>query len=175
MLGIESGRKTAGDCRLIHFCKEGNFYRAYEYSAWLAVRYAGELNVTRRYSKAANGDIVMVGFPLSSLQKFTPEGVTPVFSDDGQLMTMTIPAERFKEDETLEKMQEEFQNWKHSVEASNKNGQGEGGGKPTSQQVKSSCLTDIMHKIITFPIEQKSPMECMGFLAEIKKEISAII
>ena len=175
MLEIESGRRTLDEHRVIHFCKEGNFYRAYEFSAWLAFRFAGELNVTRRYSKAANGDIMMVGFPLASLPKFTPEGVTPVFSEDGQLMTMTIPAYSFKEDETLEKLKEEFKNWKHSVEASNKKGHESGGGKPTQQQVKSSCLTEIMHKIISYPIEQRSPLECMGFLADMKKEISGII
>jgi len=54
MLEMESGRKTLDEHRVIHFCKEGNFYRAYEFSAWLAFRFAGELNVTRRYSKAAS-------------------------------------------------------------------------------------------------------------------------
>ena len=175
MLEIESRRNTADDHRVIHFCKEGNFYRAYEFSAWLEVRFSGDLNVTRRYSKTANGEIVMVGFPPGSLQKFTPEGVTPVFSEDGNMMTMTIPAGRFREDETVEKMREEFRNWKHSVEASNKNGHGEGGGKATAQQEKTSCLTAIMHKVIMYPIEHKSPIECMGFLADIKKQLTEII
>lgn len=175
MLDIESRRNTADEHRVMHFCKEGNFYRAYEFSAWLAFRFAGNLNVTRRYSRTANGEIVMVGFPPGSLQKFTPEGVTPVFSEDGQLMTMTIPAERFNEDETPERMQEEFLNWKHSVEASNKNSQGEAGGKPAAQNGKASSLTTIMHKVIMYPIEQKSPMECVFFLAELKKELGEII
>ena len=175
MLEIESGRRTLDEHRVIHFCKEGNFYRAYEFSAWLAFRFAGELNVTRRYSKAANGDIMMVGFPLASLPKFTPEGVTPVFSEDGQLMTMTIPAYSFKEDETLEKLKEEFKNWKHSVEASNKKGHESGGGKPSLPEGKPQRLTSIMHKMLAYPIEQSSPMECMSFLAEMKKEISELI
>jgi len=39
MLEIESGRRTLDEHRVIHFCKEGNFYRAYEFSAKLCVRY----------------------------------------------------------------------------------------------------------------------------------------
>lgn len=35
MLEMESGRRTLDEHRVIHFCKEGNFYRAYEFSAWL--------------------------------------------------------------------------------------------------------------------------------------------
>ena len=117
----------------------------------------------------------MVGFPLASLPKFTPKGVAPVFSEDGQLMRMVIPAESFKEDETLEKLKEEFRNWKHSVEASNKKGQESGGGKPTQQEGKPQRLTDIMHKMLAYPIEHKSPIECMGFLAEMKQKIAELI
>ena len=36
-------------------------------------------------------------------------------------------------------------------------------------------LTDVMHRIMAYPIEQRSPMDCMAFLAEIKQQISEII
>ena len=35
----ESQRGTAESCTVIHLFQEGTFYRAYEWSAWLCVRY----------------------------------------------------------------------------------------------------------------------------------------
>lgn len=177
MLAIESSRRTADDHRVIHFSMEGTFYRAYEWSAWLAVRFIGELKVTKRFSKAVNGEIVFVGFPVGSVQKFTPEGIMPMIFEDGKLLTMVIPAERFGQDETVEKLKEEFLSWKNGVEDTPKKSQQDGGGVKSSplQEGKPSRLTDIVHKILAYPIEQKSPMECMSFLAEIKKKIAEFV
>ena len=60
-------------CVLVHLFREGTFYRAYEWSAWLCVRYFTELKVTHRLLKGGE-DIIFVGFPLTSLDRYTPQG-----------------------------------------------------------------------------------------------------
>ncbi len=51
ILEIERKRIDTGDFATIHLFVEGSFYRAYEWSAWLCVRYCAELKVTHRLLK----------------------------------------------------------------------------------------------------------------------------
>lgn len=39
ILEIELRRHSVDECRVINLFQEGTFYRAYEWSAWLCVRY----------------------------------------------------------------------------------------------------------------------------------------
>ena len=39
IIKLESERKSADTYGRIHFIKEGNFYRAHDWSAWLATRF----------------------------------------------------------------------------------------------------------------------------------------
>ena len=46
ILEMEKERGSLEQCAVIHLFREGTFYRAYEWSAWLCVRYFTELKVT---------------------------------------------------------------------------------------------------------------------------------
>lgn len=77
--------------------------------------------------------------------------------------------------EELEKLHVDYDNWKQSVpftETSKKEIDAENG---QNRAMKPARLTDILHEVLAYPIEQKSPLECMVFLAEIKKRITEII
>lgn len=93
ILETERLRADMAQCLRINLFKEGTFYRAYEWSAWLCVRYVQEFKTTRR------------------LMKNTDE----------------------------------------------------------------LRLTDIMHDILSYPIESRTPMESMSFLSELKTRLSKII
>ena len=67
ILEKESERHTVEQGRVMHFFKEGGFYRAYQWSAWLCKRFFTEMKVTHRLMKS-NDDIVFVGFPVTSLR-----------------------------------------------------------------------------------------------------------
>lgn len=43
------------------------------------------------------------------------------------------------------------------------------------QNVSPSSMTSVFQKILSYPIESKSPIESMLFLAEIKKDLSSLI
>lgn len=66
ILSTEQERGSLEQCAVIHLFREGTFYRAYEWSAWLCQRYFIELKVTHRLLKGGE-DIIFVGFPLTSL------------------------------------------------------------------------------------------------------------
>ena len=46
-----SRRSTVEQCRMIRLYAEGTFYRAYEWSAWLCVRYIQDFKATKRKFK----------------------------------------------------------------------------------------------------------------------------
>jgi len=174
ILETESRHETLEQCRVIHLFQEGTFYRAYEWSAWLCVRYIHEFKANKRQFKNENANMVFVGFPVTSLQKFTPENVEVRHNAEGGML-VTLPETVFAPETTGRSLHEEFENWKQSVpltENSKKEMESEkrsGGGSHPFR------ITDIMHQILSYPIEQKSPLECMSFLAEIKKGIAEIV
>ena len=67
ILENEGMRPGNGDAASVFLHKEGTFYRAYEWSAWLCVRYVQEFKPTRRLMKNSGESMVFVGFPLSFL------------------------------------------------------------------------------------------------------------
>lgn len=76
ILQKERERATIEQCAVIHLFQEGTFYRAYEWSAWLCHRYVKEFKPTHRLLKDSDDSIVFVGFPLTSLERYTPEGAS---------------------------------------------------------------------------------------------------
>ena len=47
ILSTEQERGSLEQCAVIHLFREGTFYRAYEWSAWLCCRYINEFKPTR--------------------------------------------------------------------------------------------------------------------------------
>ena len=173
ILSTERERSSLEQCALIHLFREGTFYRAYEWSAWLCVRYFTELKVTHRLLKGGE-DIIFVGFPLTSLDRYTPEGAVVLPSGDKSL-EMTLPADAFAPDIDMESLWKGFGDWKQCqplTEASKKKVAEE---KTLAERNAHPHLTDIMLRILAYPIEQHSPMECMQFLAETKQQISQLL
>jgi len=173
ILATEQERTSLEQCAVIHLFREGTFYRAYEWSAWLCLRYFTELKVTHRLLKGGE-DIVFVGFPLTSLDRYTPQGATVLPSGEKSI-EMTLPAQAFAPDTDAETLQSGFEDWKQSqpmTEASKKKVEEE---RVRTERNAHPRLTDIMLRILAYPIEQHSPMECMAFLGDVKQQISEII
>ena len=54
----------------IYFYREGVFYKAYEQSAYLFVKYVRPFQVKKRHVKSVKQDVVFVGFPTNSLPNY---------------------------------------------------------------------------------------------------------
>lgn len=179
ILEMESKRDGEEGFRVVRLFAEGNFYRAYEWSAFLACRYINPFNASRRADKDG-GSHVMIGFPLGSLSKFTPDGATVVENEDNSV-DMSLPVSLLPEGLDVEAMKKEFENWKGSVplkESEKKPSLAaelRAAGSPEASSPSPMRMMDVMRLVLSFPVERKSPMECMAFLAEIKQHLAKIL
>ncbi len=64
----EKQRTNLFECRIAKLYRVGSFMRAYNWSAWLFVKYRGNLKVSNRRVKAVDESVAMVGFPPSSIE-----------------------------------------------------------------------------------------------------------
>lgn len=149
---LQIDKETA--VRAMAFFADGTFYAAYERSAFLATHLLPPLKVTCRYRKAVDQTVAQVGFPAASLPKFA--GDLPLEQREGML-TLQLPADAtFSEDE--------FEAWKQALPIA-KEGDGP---KPLAKS-----QTAILESIRTYPLESRTPMETMLFVADLKKRLQS--
>ena len=179
ILEKERNRESSGDFNSIVFIQEGSFYRAYEWSAWLCCRDINPFKVTRRTDKSeltADGTVVFVGFPFTSVSKYIPE-TWEVKAIGEKCLSVVLPPEVFDPEKLESSLVDDFAHWKQSVpmaaakKGSLKNdlkagGIGDGG---------FHRMSEVLSQIMSYPIEQKSPMECMSFVADLKQQIAAML
>ncbi len=175
ILEVEKQRVTEEQCRTVYLFQEGTFYRAYEWSAWLCVRYIQQFKPTKRMFKNENASIVFVGFPVTSLEKYTVSGAEVAVAED-KSVCLVLPETMIPAPMDSQELAVEYEHWKQSVpltENSKKELEvAERGVAATGRPVR---LTEVLQKILAYPIEQRSPMESMAFLADMKQEIAEII
>ncbi len=171
---FEGSRHTNGvPPVLIRWVAEGTFYRAYEWSAWLACRYVSQFNARRKNLKGFE-PYAFVGFPVSSLEKYTAEAAELVKSENGGVVDMLLPSSTLDQNVPMEEYTEQFNNWKQSL-AFVEGGKAQSISKDLRDSLTTSepmRISSILQQVLSFPIEQKSPMESMAFLAEIKQKIA---
>lgn len=137
----------------IQFYSEGIFYKAYQQSAWLACLLLNRFTVKKKFIKKAGQDVISIGFPKTSLSKWAAGRRIDV-SDDKAVI-------HINESEYESIQDKNFKKWKDSI--SNERG-------TTGSNTASS--DHIIEKIRSFPVESKTPIECMTFVAGLKQELS---
>lgn len=173
ILDVEKRRTTPESHRKLYLWADGTFFRAYEWSAWLCVRYIKQFKVTKRMVKSVGADMLFVGFPQTSLDKFLPQNTERIDNDD-KSVTLTLPPDLVCADEgsTLEN---DFQNWRTAVPlVEGKNTDSQGAASVPSLSSPMS-MTGIFKEVLNFPIEQKSPIDSMLFLADVKRRLSSLL
>lgn len=176
ILDLEKKRTNADEMRSIYLWPDGTFYRAYEWSAWLCVRYIRQFKVTRRMFKALKTDMLFIGFPQTSLDKFKPE--TAVVNElPSKCVVLMLPDVMVAPDSgsTLEA---DFQNWRTTIpltEGKETKLSAEQQSLPARANSGSVSMTGIMKQILEFPVESHSPIDCMLFLVDVKKHISSLL
>ena len=179
IIGIESARKEPEQWNVVHFLKEGEFYRAHDWSAWLMSAFPiGEalnkpLHITAKRLKDGYVD-AWVGFPATSISKYIPNDGSVEFNPitDVQIdVKVELPAEIGDVSfENLNTMKEE---WKASLPLSEKKQRHE---DRNMQEVVPRILrlSEIANLIISFPLESKSPIDAWEFLRQLRKQVAAI-
>lgn len=185
ILDIEKQRTEKEEWNVIHLFKEGGFYRAYEWSAWLIVTMAyndeireqtGDrkpLNVTHKRSRNSDETFLFVGFPLKSADKFIPQRTSFDSVSDTQL-AITIEL-RWEDDLSYDALNEAFLKWKEEQPIQEPKQRRD--ESPASEVMirQKSTLTGIMSEILAWPLEQKTLMENTAYLSSIKQRLAGLI
>ncbi len=163
---------------VIHLYQEGTFYRAYNWSAWLCHRFIQQFKVTHKNLKGIEDSVLFVGFPLTSLEKYF--GDYPRQEVGEKAIDVLLPTNMVPEDMVIEMMSTDYEVWKSSIPLTISNAkQKENAHEVTdgkmSFQKSPNTLTSIMQQILAFPLEQKTPIECMLFVAEAKQNLARLI
>lgn len=176
---IEEAR-TSENLSVVHLFHEGNFYRAYDWSAWLMSSFPiGEsknkpLQVSAKQSK--DGYITAwVGFPVSSLNKFIPEEEIQLFNPIGDKqidVTFNLSEEWMNAD--VEKIREAINEWKRTLPLSDNKKQKREGQEMAEMAPRVTRITDVLSCILSFPLESKSPMDAWEFLRQLRRQVAAI-
>lgn len=178
IIETESKEHSDGHREILHLHREGSFYRAYEWSAFLACRYLHEFKVNKRMFKGVEQPVAFIGFPETSINKWMPEGAEQT-SVDEKYLKVRLPELLFGGD-TPEVLDSAFAEWKDAVPLSDTQSKGEKKSKPLSadgivNDDGGLTLTSVMQRILAYPIESKSPLESMAFLADVKRQLAAMI
>ena len=178
MIDYERQLVQTGRTREVHLHKEGTFLRAYDWSAWLCCRYLHEFKVNKRMFKGIDDPVAYIGFPETSLQKWMPEGAEQRVESEKHLVVL-LPEMMFSE--VPEAMQAAYAEWKEAIPLTEAQpGLRKRGGKDVEADDvhlagSSVTLTGIMQRILAWPLESKSPLETVTFMADIKQRLAALI
>ncbi len=166
IMNIERSRETADARRQIHLFADGKFYRAYEWSAWLCCSYINKFKVTKRMIQAVDAPMLFIGFPQTSISKFTPEGTTTTQVEEGHLL-LSLPETMIKSSNT---MSDDFSKWKASAPLSEP--------KDKPQPVLADrpvSLTGVLKRLLEYNVLEHSPMECMQFVSDMQRKLAEVL
>lgn len=175
---LENDRKSKEQFGVIHLIKENNFYRAHDWSAWLMTMFPfGEaknkpLRISAKHLK--DGYIeAWVGFPVSSLGKYVPNDGTIIFNpvNDNQV-DVTIQADFG--DAGYDDIRAQVDEWKENLPMNDGKRQRRENHEAQEAAPRVLRMSDILGRVLSFPLEDKSPMEAYDFIRKIRQDISDI-
>jgi len=170
IMAAEKVRTTFDAQREIRLYGDGSFYRAYEWSAWLCCRYVRQNKVTRRQVKLLGSDVVYIGFPRTSLPKYVLSGVEVIENADGSVV-LRLPESLFPPEAERETLPTDFAAWREHQPMAEPKTEKKPDAPETQNTVQPMLPTGIMQQLLAFPIESRTPIECLLFLAEIKRKL----
>ena len=163
--------RTIEDFLTIKFYKEGNFWRAYEWSAYLCEFFPNglsendKLKPTYKEIKGVDGGIIFVGLPTSSFKKFFPSLENKDFFNDKDGVKLIDVSKEFNKI-AFENIGNILNEWKKKYRTNSPKL-----STNSSNTFKCNNTNDIIQSLKAFPIESKSPIECLLFLSDLKKKI----
>lgn len=147
--------KPQGVIRLV---EANGFYRAYNQSAYYFHQTIAQHKVTRKFVKNINQDVVYVGFPVDKLLERIGERSHKKtdFGYDVELASSELPAEA------------NYDEWRLTVPTEPSSRGDVNALSPSGDELYRA----ICERIRVYPMETKSLIECVSFLADLKKVLS---
>jgi hypothetical protein len=141
--------------------REGIFWKAYEKSAYAFCKHIKPFMVKKKYIRTIDDEIVSIGFPMSSTETIL-QGKTILLGEERK---MVISIDQIDH--------ESFIAWKKEQKLTPPANTFPGAGYNNNFEA-FSCSNqekEIINRIKHFSLENKTPLECMFFLSEIKKQL----
>lgn len=174
-------RKDNDNLFKLHLYLDGEWWRAYEWSAYLLWSFPNGLDEKERLksthkkvNKTEDG-IIFNGIKLSSFAKYLPcidIDDKSVLIEDGH-MVIDVSKQYSDKDITLESYENIFKEWKSKTpykETTNKQK-----SVINSDNVNELSVMAIMQKVLGYPIEDRTPLQNTNFISELKQELSKLI
>ena len=157
----------------IHLLQEGSFWIAYERSAFRFVRTVKPYKVKKKMIKTVGCEVVSLGFPLKALYGIISEGGLEIVERTDKRITLRAPDPLTDEDFDLWKAESEVFIPKSKLQPELNPNENAYEMKTPSNAVTSvsGALMVIVHHIRNFSVENSTPMDCMFFVAELKRQI----
>ena len=168
---IKDEARTIEDYLKIKLYKEGNFWRAYEWSAYLCEFFpnglseSDKLKPTYKDVKGTDNGLIFVGLPTSSFKKFFPSIENKEFFNDKNEVKFIDVSKEF-EKIAFDDIGSLLNEWKKKYKTNPSES-----AKSSSNNFKCNNTTDVIQCLKMFPIESKTPIECLLFLSDLKKKI----
>lgn len=185
-LEFEKLRKDTESWNKIFLHKDGKFFRAYEWSAWLIKtvvctedmqkeRGDAKMLTANRYV-TKKGEYASVGFPLESMAKFMVgfDNFDPNTVEDYAEFTLTA----FDAETTsYEEIEAAFEAWKQSLPEKSTATVQKPGRTVSNVDTENGRvgLFQILSQVLAYPIESKTPSENAEFIAMLKKQLSSLL
>ena len=205
ILETERTRPTAADFDVVHMYKTGQFYTAYDWSAWIisVISYTDSvrmqtkdrhpLAVTRIKIATSEQTFCKVGFPFKSIEKFCPnrQGFDGI---ENNHITFRIPFPQPSDgtEITFDRLSEAVDKWTETFEIKPP--------KRTQEEMKqikaqrkadkdtadlasetpvnapaTPCGGGLIQQILAYPLADSTQMENIAFIQRLKQQITAIL
>ncbi len=174
ILDKEHSRTMPEQKREIYLYYDGSFFRTYEWSAWLIVRYIRQLTVIRRAVKSIDAEVVHVGFPKTTLDKYKLDG-TEVIENENDVV-LRLPQSFFPPEEDAEQLQTDFVNWRQAQPVTiTKKKNAALPAIAIEQTTQPQTLSGIMQRVLAFNVINSTPLQCMQFVSDIQQQLTKLI
>ena len=180
IIELESARQQPEQWNVIHLLKEGDFYRAHDWSAWLMSAFpfgeAAEKPLKVIAKKLKDGYVdTWLGFPASSIGKYVPNDGSVDFKpvSDTQIdISIELPADIGEVSfESLNNLKEQ---WKSSLPVAENKKQRREDREAHEQAPRIMRFSDILARIVSIPMEEISPKEAYDILRDLRRQVSAM-
>ena len=204
VLQIERNRQEATEWNKIHLFQMGDFYRAYEWSAWLIVviTYNDEVRKQSKdrkplklsHKQLANSEdtFCFVGFPIKSMEKFIPTRTGFESTENKHIIvTITLPQPKDGTEIDYERLNKAFAEWKTAIPVSNKEDIIDENGNPrppkpktdkktsvtTTPQVATAAVASggIISQILGYQLQEHTDIDNRMFIASLQQQIASIL
>lgn len=186
-LEYEKLREDAQSWNKIIVHKEGKFYHAYEWSAWLLKTFVcteefqqqrgdSKMLAVNRY-KAKEKEYVMLGFPVESVSKYIPsyESLDDMEDNSGIIVSIDLG---FDESVSYEQLCADFEEWKESCpmkENKVKSRKDITNGDGRAAALCKSGIFSILTQVLSYPVESTTPSQNIEFISKLKHDVASLL